>query len=150
MRPPVALAGAVVASLVLVGSYAAAGGARYRPAKAADPCVQRPWRDPSGLEAVTEQIVLSALDGAACTLGTSRESLALSLRTRDALTVYAREHGRTDKEIEKALQDGLVRAVDDAERAGAVNGVIAFGLCALVTNLPLRQIIALVQGAPLS
>jgi hypothetical protein len=149
VRAAVALVGAVGVSAALIGSYAIAGGAEYRPAKPADPCIERPWRNPSGLEAITEQIVLSALDGAACKLGTSREALALSLRSRDALTVYGREHGKTPKEVEAAVQDGLVRAVDDAEHAGAVNGIIAFGLRALVSNLPLDRIISLVQGAPL-
>ncbi len=72
------------AVLVLVGLYLALGGASYAPAKVADPCAPRSWRSPQGFEAVAEQIVLSALDGAACQLHVSREDMVLALANPDS------------------------------------------------------------------
>ena len=54
---------AAVVALVLV--YVALGGASYAPAKVADPCAPRDWRDPQGAQEVLQQVVLSALDGEA-------------------------------------------------------------------------------------
>ena len=80
---------AVVASLVLVGVYLAAGGASYAPAKTADPCKHRPWGNPEGLEQIAQQFTLSALDGAACQLGVSREELAQALASSEAREKFA-------------------------------------------------------------
>jgi hypothetical protein len=55
-----AVAAAAAVSLALVAAYLALGGASYAPAKVADPCASRDWRDPGGLSEVAEQIVLSA------------------------------------------------------------------------------------------
>ena len=72
---------ALAAAVALPGVYLAAGGSSYAPAKVADPCQTRPWRDPEGLDQIAEQFSLSALDGAACELGVSREALARALAT---------------------------------------------------------------------
>jgi hypothetical protein len=114
--------GAVAAVLV---PYVALGGASFEPTPVADPCVTREWRDPGGLSEVLEQVALSALDGAACELGVSREDLVLAVRDEDALDAFADEHGITRADAERAVRDGLERAVDDAEEAGALPGFIA-------------------------
>ena len=111
-------------ALVLV-PYLALGGASYEPAAVADPCAARDWRDPDGLSEVLEQIVLSALDGAACDLGVSREELVLAVRSEESLDAFAEEQGISRAEAEQAVQDGLARAVDDAEEAGALPGFLA-------------------------
>src|SRR5262249_22645257 len=81
VRGRVLVGGAIVASLLLVGAYLAAGGSSYAPEKVQDPCKPRPWRNPEGLAQIAEQFSLSALDGAACKLGVSREALARALAT---------------------------------------------------------------------
>ena len=53
---------------------------------------KREWRKPGDLQAVLEQVALSALDGAACELGTSREELVLALRDEKSLDAFAAEH----------------------------------------------------------
>ena len=72
------LLGALAVSAVVVGAYAALGGASYKPTPVANPCVKREWRS-GGLQTVLEQVVLSAADGAACSLGVSREDLVLAI-----------------------------------------------------------------------
>jgi hypothetical protein len=139
--------GAAAASIVLVAVYLAAGGASYEPTAVADPCQPREWRSPDGVEETAEQFTLSALDGAACELRVSRETLAVALATDEGRREFAEEYGIDDAELEAAVQAGLARAVDDAERAGAISPLVANGLRGVVTNLPVDEAIALINDA---
>jgi hypothetical protein len=130
------LLGAVAAVAALVGTYLALGGASYDPAPVADPCATREWRDPGGVQEVLEQIALSGLDGAACELHVSREELVLALRDDDSLDDFAAAHGIERGEAERAVRDGLLRAVADAEEAGAVSGLVASLLRRAVEDVP--------------
>jgi hypothetical protein len=114
---PLLVALAAVASVVV--PYLALGGASYEPTPVADPCVRREWRDPGGFQAVLEQIALSALDGAACELGVSREELVLAVSDEESLDEFADEHGISRHDAEQAVEDGLERAIDDADEADA-------------------------------
>jgi hypothetical protein len=120
---PLLVAVAAVAAVVV--PYLALGGATFEPTPVADPCVTREWRDPGGLQEALEQVALSALDGAACDLGVTREDLVLAIRDEDALDAFAAEHGLTRADAERAVHDGLERAIDDAEDAGALSGLLA-------------------------
>jgi hypothetical protein len=138
---------ALAASLALVGAYLAAGGASYVPAKTQNPCKPRPWRNPEGLEQIAEQLSLSALDGAACRLGVSRETLARALATPRSRERFIRRYGIDDAELARAVRAGLLRAVDDAEEAGALSPILATPLRAAVRRIPLDQAIELVKDA---
>jgi hypothetical protein len=138
---------AIAASLALVGAYLAAGGSSYTPAKTQDPCKERPWRDPEGLQELAEQFSLSALDGAACELGVSRETLARALATPASRERFTQRYGIDDAELARAIRAGLLRAVDDAERAGALNPLLAGPLRATLRRIPLDQAIELIQNA---
>jgi hypothetical protein len=138
---------AIVASLALVGAYIAAGGSSYAPAKTQDPCKPRPWRSPEGLSQIAEQFSLSALDGAACELGVSRETLARALATPQSRERFIRHYGIDEAELARAIRAGLLRAVDDAERAGALNPLLAAPLRTALRQIPLDQAIELVQDA---
>jgi hypothetical protein len=137
---------ALVASVALAGVYAGLGGASYEPAEVADPCAPRAWRAPEGAAESIEQVVLSALDGAACKLGASREELVLALRDTDSLREFARDHDLSDDEVEKAVRDGLVRAIDDAAQADAVDGATARVLREAAERLPLGFVLELLRG----
>ncbi|MGB0120681.1 MAG: hypothetical protein WBP55_07000, partial [Solirubrobacterales bacterium] len=50
-------------------------------------------------------------------------------------------------QIEEALRSGLNRAIDDAENAGAINGLVAAGARAAVRYLPMDQLIPLIEDA---
>ncbi len=141
-----AVAAAAAVSLALVAAYLALGGASYAPAKVADPCASRDWRDPSGLSEVAEQIVLSAVDGAACELGASREDVVLAFDSRDELERFAQEHGIGAGELEEVVRSGLLRAIDDAERAGALNTGIADQLRSVVRRISVRSLLGLLPA----
>ena len=112
-RPAAVIASAVTVSAALVLVYAALGGGRYTPTRAADPCAPREWRSPHGLQAALEQIALSTADGAACDLGVSREELVLALGNESDLDRFAAKHGLSRRDAESAIRDGLVRAIHD-------------------------------------
>jgi hypothetical protein len=138
---------AAAVSIALASAYLAAGGASYEPTPVADPCQPREWRSPDGVEEAAEQFTLSALDGAACELQVSRETLAVALASEESRQEFAARYGIEDAELEAAVQAGLARAVDDAERAGALSPLIASGLRAVVTNLPIDEAMALLNDA---
>jgi hypothetical protein len=141
-----AVVAAAALSLVLVAAYLALGGASYAPAKVADPCASRDWRDPSGLSEVAEQIVLSALDGAACELRASREEVVLAFDSRDELERFAREHGIDDEELEELVRSGLLRAIADAERADALSMALADRLRGAVRRISVRSLLGLLPA----
>lgn len=138
---------AIVASVALTGIYLAAGGASYTPAKTQNPCEPRAWSDPEGLEEIAQQFSLSALDGAACQLGVSRETLAQALATPQARERFTRRYDIDDAELARAIRAGLLRAVDDAERAGALSPLVADPLREVLRRIPLEQAIALINDA---
>jgi hypothetical protein len=140
-----AVAAAAVVSLALVGAYLALGGASYAPAKAADPCAPRDWRDPSGLSEVGEQIVLSALDGAACELEIPREEVVLAFESRAELERFSRKHGIVGAELEALVRSGLLRAVDDAHQAGVLQGSVADLLRGVVRSIPVESFLDLLE-----
>jgi len=142
MRAIVASAGA---SLVLVIVYLALGGASYAPAKVADPCATREWRNPEGAQRAIEQIVLSALDGAACDLGATREEVVLALANEDRRKSFAREHRISQQRLEELVRTGLLRAIDDAEAADAIGGTTASLLRGLVDRIPIGGLLNLLE-----
>jgi hypothetical protein len=136
MRRALPLLVAVGLVAVVLVPYLALGGASFEPTPVADPCVSRDWREPGDVSEVLEQIVLSALDGAACKLGVSREDLVLAVRDEDALEDFAREHGISRDDAEAAVRDGLVRAVDDAVEADAIGETVASIARRVVESVP--------------
>jgi hypothetical protein len=137
----------VVASLLLVGAYLAAGGSSYEPKKVQDPCEPRPWSDPQNLGQLANQFTISALDGAACQLGVSRETLARALATPEARERFTEQYGITDEKLAEAIRAGLVRAVDDAEEAGALSPLLAAPLRETLRRIPLDQAIEIINDA---
>jgi hypothetical protein len=137
----------IVASVLLVGAYLAAGGSSYEPEKIQDPCKPREWSDPQGLQELAQQFSLSALDGAACQLGVSRETLARALATPEGRERFKERYGVDDEKLARAVRAGLVRAVDDAEAAGALSPILAVPLRETLQRIPLDQAIEIINDA---
>ena len=147
-RGRILIGAALVLSLALVGIYAAAGGASYEPVQVRNPCDPRPPTETSGgLEGLAERFTLSALDGAACRLGVSRERLARALATKENRERFAERFHIDDEKLTKAIRAGLLRAVDDAEEDGELSPILAGPARTLVEHVPLEQGIELVQDA---
>jgi hypothetical protein len=143
----VLILGSIVASVLLVGAYLAAGGSSYEPKQVQNPCEPREWSDPQGLQEIAQQFTLSALDGAACELGVTRETLARALATPEARERFTERYGINDAKLAQAVRAGLLRAVDDAEEAGALSPLLAVPLRETLRRIPLDQAIELINDA---
>jgi hypothetical protein len=139
--------GSLAVSAVLVLAYLAAGGSDYTPAKTQDPCKPRAWRNPEGLQEIAQQFSLSALDGAACKLGVSRETLAQALASEESRQQFLRHYDISDAELARAVRAGLFRAIDDAEEAGALSPFLGTPIRQAIRSIPLDQSIELVNDA---
>jgi len=140
------LAAAAAIALALVGVYALAGGTDYKPDASPDPCAPYHW--PHGVSrttAITEQVGLSALAGAACDLGVSREELTLAFADQGRLDAFEQKHGFSKDRVNEAARAGLNRAVDEGEQAGAFNSVEAFLLHAAIGLAPIDKLISYVR-----
>jgi hypothetical protein len=100
------------------------------------------------LQHTVEQIVLSGLDGAACKLHVSREDVVLAFASRDALSRFGRQHHVSAQQLDELVRAGLMRSIDDAENAGALNSTIADLLRGFVRRFPVEQLISLLQQLP--
>jgi hypothetical protein len=99
---------AVLVSGVLAVQLANGGG-RYSPLRPATSCVIQPASSvATGIDGLTEELVLTGLEAAACQMGVSREALTLEL---------AQPGTHTDAQI-NALRAGLLTAVDTLKAAG--------------------------------
>jgi hypothetical protein len=147
LRGQLLVGAAIVASLALIGIYFAAGGSSYAPEKSQDPCEHRPWSNPEGLQEIANQFSISALDGAACQLGVTRETLARALATPEGRERFGRRYGIDDAKLARAVRAGLLRAIDDAEEAGALSPFIAGPLRGTIEEIPLDQAIELINNA---
>lgn len=106
MTPLIRATGLPVVALILVGgvitTQLANGGGTFEPLRPVDACVERTVTSlASGIEGLTEDLVLIGINNAACDLGISREALTLEL---------AQPGTRTDAEID-AVEQGLLSAV---------------------------------------
>jgi hypothetical protein len=127
----VAVAGALIA--VELGK----GALDYGNETVADSCQPRAPFPGKGLDATIQRVVLNGLDGAACSLGTTREEFVLSFAPETGVDPI-----RWDKPtIEKALRAGLLRSIDDAERRDDLPGLVATIMRTIVENAPLDWII---------
>ena len=142
---PIALAAAL--SLALVGAYVALGGTSYEPSPVADPCAPRPARAASTTGERLQLVLLAAADKTACRLGVSREELVLALRSVDELERLAIKEHRSRDELEQALRDGLVRAVDEAVDQGLIGNTAASALRFAAERLPLGVLLSVLRGA---
>ena len=91
MRARTLVIGAVVAALALVVTSLALGGASYEPTPVKDPCQPRAWRSPDSLDGIAQQFTLSALDGVACELHVSRETVVLALGTPEGRSQFVND-----------------------------------------------------------
>jgi hypothetical protein len=147
LRAQLLVGAAIVSAVALVGVYLAAGGSSYTPEKVRDPCQQRPWSNPRGLGEIANQFSNSALDGAACQLGVSREELAQALATPQGRERFSERYGIDEEELARAIRAGLLRAIDDAEEAGALSPLIAGPLRSTIEEIPLDRAIELINNA---
>ena len=141
MKPRWVITAAAALGLAVPGAYLALGGGSYDSSHLADPCQTRDWRNPTGLQRIAEQIVLSTLDGVACEVGSTREELVLALPSPGSRAAFARSHGLDAAGLDRVTRRGLDRAISDAEHAGALAGWQAALLRQAALHVPLDTLL---------
>ena len=129
-----------VIAVVAVGlvAIAVADGSGTGEFVADDPCTAEPDEFPGGgLDASVQRIALSALNGAACELGTTRERLVLSLDPNSSFDDVDWDRDT----METALRDGAHRAIDDANDRDAIPGWVAAALGFVVDRAPVDWLV---------
>ena len=135
---------AAIAVIVLVGVLIAAefraGAQDFGTRDYVAPCdaPADPFPQGSGIDGTLQRIALSAINGAACDLHTSREDLILSL---DRNSDFGPEVTWTKATLEQALRVGLVRAIDDADHRNTIPGIVARGLKVVAERAPIDWIL---------
>jgi hypothetical protein len=137
---------ALAASAALVAAYLALGGRSYAPSAVPSPCQPRHWHHVGSFSDLEDEVALSAIDGAACRLHVSQGSLALAFTSTGRLQTFARRHGLSTAEVAAAARDGLLRAISDGRKSGAVGEVEGVLLHTAFEHIPTDQLIRLVRG----
>jgi hypothetical protein len=133
------LAALLVGSLALVVVELTNGAAGAVSPAITHPCKARLPFEGQGLDATVQRVVLEGLDGAACKLGTSRESLVLSLSPASR-----RKRPWTRHRIEVAVREGLVHAVDGESQQGHIPPLLVPLVQRLIRSTPFEK---LIQGS---
>ena len=136
MRPKRVLAALVVAVGVLIVVELALGALDFGETRIADACTTEAEFEGGGIDGAIQRFALSAISGAACELGTSREELVLSfVPSANASDV------RWDKEtINNALRAGVKRAAEDTAGTGFLGSLLG-GLLKEILADPLAWIL---------
>ena len=120
------LLGAAAVALIVV--ELSMGALTFGKANLADPCTSKPHVSEGGIfgsvDAAIQRFALSGMNGAACSLHTSREELVLSFAP-----ALGTKKVRWDKAtIRKALRAGFERAAQDTAGGGIFGDVLGFVL----------------------
>jgi hypothetical protein len=126
---------ASVAVLLLIGAAVALiavelgmGAIDAGEAHLANPCTSKPHVEEGGIfgsiDAAVQRVALSGLSGAACSLHTTREELALSFSP----SIGTKKVRWTRATIRKALRGGIDKAVHDTAGNGIFANALAFVL----------------------
>ncbi len=109
------------AALALIAVELSMGAIDFGEAKLADPCKAQPHLSEGGIfgsiDAAIQRVALSGLNGAACSLHTSREELVLSF----APSLGTKKVRWSKATIQKALRGGIARAAG----GGLIGSVVA-------------------------
>ena len=129
----------LAAAAVLIGLELQRGALADGRLAVADPCTRAAPPLMDGADAQAQRIGLSAVDAAACRLGTSREELLVSV----AGTL---EDGQDlPDDVEDALRDGLQDAIGAEEDADRLNPVAAWALGQAAGHAPVGWIMKAVE-----
>lgn len=115
-----------VCAVALIAVELGSGALDFGEARLANPCTTKPKLSEGGffgsVDAAVQRFALSGLNGAACSLHTSREELVLSFAPS-----LATKKVRWDKAtIRRALRAGLTKAAHDTAGNGIFGDALAF------------------------
>jgi hypothetical protein len=116
------------AAVGLIAVELGMGAIGFGEARLADPCTSKPHLSEGGIfgsvDAAVQRFALSGLNGAACSLHTTREELVLSFTP----ALGAKKVRWSRSTIETALRSGMRRAAHDTAGNGIFGDVLSFVL----------------------
>jgi hypothetical protein len=119
--PRIVLCALGAAAIALIAVELSMGAIDFGTAKLADPCKAQPHLSEGGIfgsiDAAIQRVALSGLNGAACSLRTTREELVLSF----APSLGTKKVRWSKATIQTALRGGISRAVG----GGLIGSVVA-------------------------
>jgi hypothetical protein len=124
--PPRRWALALVPVLAAALALATLTGADRSQRRLADPCREQPAFARGGVDGITQQIALDALDGAACKLGTSRVALLLTLLPDKGQPRVTVPSGQLTPAVRAGLNRALDRQVDEGRVPGFLKTPLRF------------------------
>ena len=74
--------------------------------------------------------------------------MVLALANDESRDRFTREHGISNQRLEQLARLGLLRAIDDAERANAINSTVADLLRAVARRVPVDELLDLLEQLP--
>ena len=124
--PTVVVAMLAACAVALIAVELGMGAIGFGEARLANPCTTKPKLSEGGffgsIDAAVQRFGLSGLNGAACSLHTTREELVLSFSPS-----LATKKVRWDRAtIRKALRGGLTKAAHDTAGGGLFGDALAF------------------------
>lgn len=124
--PKLVLAALAAAAAALIAVELGMGAIGFGEANLANPCTTKPHLSEGGffgsIDAAVQRFGLSGLNGAACSLHTTREELVLSFSP----SLAKKKVRWTRATIRKALRGGLDRAAHDTAGNGIFGNALAF------------------------
>ena len=133
----VALLGALLLGALLLIGVEAVRGHSDHPPRIANPCLPRTLPSVGGIDGAVQEVVLAGLDRAACSLGTSREALVLSIAGSSA----GGGPRLTSAAVATALRTGLRGSLAEAARRGDVPAFAVPFLDRLIQKAPIDQLV---------
>jgi hypothetical protein len=127
------VAGLLVAAVVFLAVELGMGAWSFGQVKRVDPCTATTPSLGSGFDAALQRIILDGLNGAACRLHTTREELVAALGEGSSRW--------SDEQIQQAVRQGLVHAVDKAEDRGDIPGILAPLLREAAKHAPIKFLV---------
>jgi hypothetical protein len=123
-------------AVLLIGVEAARGRANH-PVQIANPCLPRALPAMGGLDGTVQEVVLTGLDRAACSLGASREALVLTIAGSSA----GGGPRLTTANVTAAVRAGLLGSLAEAVRRGDVPSFAAPFLERLIRDTPIEKLV---------
>lgn len=107
------------------------------PVRIESACASHAFFRGHGIDAATQRVVLDGLARAGCSLGVTREALVLSFASSSGEGL-----GKPKPEVERAVRNGLERALDDATKRGEIPSLLATVLRVTVEHAPIDRLIS--------
>ena len=116
-----AVAAAAAVSLALVAAYLASEARRTHPRRWLTRAHRVTGETPAGSPRWPSRSSSRRSTAPPASLERPREDVVLAFDSRDELERFARQHGIDDDELDEVVRSGLLRAIDDAAQAEALD-----------------------------